>query len=54
MSTGWYPIIDYELCSSCGVCYSFCTHGVYSWNDEKGPEVVQPAECIHGCHGCEN
>ena len=54
MSLGWYPIVNGELCSSCGVCYGFCSHGVYEWNEEDGPIVVQPENCIHGCHGCEN
>jgi NAD-dependent dihydropyrimidine dehydrogenase PreA subunit len=54
MSFGWYPIIDKEVCIVCSVCYDFCTHGVYEWDEEEGPIVVQPEGCVHGCHGCEN
>ncbi|HZK86370.1 MAG TPA: ferredoxin family protein [Syntrophomonas sp.] len=55
MSLGWYPIVNYELCTGCGVCYAFCPHAVYEWNEpEENPLVVQPQECIQGCHGCEN
>lgn len=39
MSKEWYPIIDYELCTSCGVCYYFCPHGVYESNEEGSPLV---------------
>lgn len=54
MSTDWYPIVNYELCMGCGVCYEFCPHGVYEANEEDSPLVVQPIKCIQGCHGCEN
>lgn len=54
MSLGWYPIVNYKLCIGCGVCYDFCSHEVYIWDEEEIPVVVQPANCIQGCHGCEN
>jgi NAD-dependent dihydropyrimidine dehydrogenase PreA subunit len=39
MSLGWYPIVNYELCNSCGVCNDFCSHGVNKWDEEEGPAV---------------
>lgn len=53
MSLNWYPIINLELCTSCGICYEFCSHGVYELNGGT-PFVIEPEGCIQGCHGCEN
>lgn len=53
MSLNWYPIINYDTCSLCRICYEFCKHGVYDWDEEKGPVVVKREACVHGCHGCE-
>lgn len=47
MSLGWYPIINYDTCTLCKICFEFCKHGVYDWDDEKGPVVVKPEECVH-------
>ena len=49
----WYPSIDKEKCTECGICVEFCKHGVYATVDEKS-EVVNPYNCIVGCKGCEN
>lgn len=55
MSLGWYPIVNNELCTGCGVCYDFCPHSMYEWGEqEKCPVVIQSHACIKGCHGCEN
>lgn len=54
MSKEWYPIVNYDLCISCGVCHEFCPHGVYESNEDGSPLVVRPEGCIQGCHGCEN
>lgn len=54
MSLGWYPIVNKEVCSTCGICYDFCPHDVYEWNEDEGPVVVRPENCINRCHGCEN
>jgi Dissimilatory sulfite reductase (desulfoviridin), alpha and beta subunits len=51
MAIGWYPIVDKEICSTCGICYDFCPHDVYEWNE--GPIVIRPENCINRCHGCE-
>ena len=52
MSKSWYPILNYELCTSCGACLRKCTHGVFK--DKDGMiVVVKPEGCIEGCHGCQ-
>jgi len=53
VSKDWYPIINYENCTQCQICYDFCEHEVYKWDEETGPIVVNPEGCIERCHGCE-
>jgi len=48
----WFPKIDHEKCVKCGMCMN-CGKGVYEWT-EKGPEVVQPYNCVIGCTTCGN
>lgn len=47
----WYPRIDYELCTNCGLCVKFCEHNVYAKESEK-VVVAQPYNCIVGCESC--
>ena len=47
----WYPTIDEELCTNCGMCRDFCTHGVYA-NGEVRIVVASPNNCVVGCSGC--
>jgi len=49
----WYPTIEQELCSNCGICVDFCTHGVYAVEDVR-TMVVAPYNCVVGCSGCES
>lgn len=37
----WFPTIDERLCTNCGVCIGFCTHGVYALDDVR-TRVVAP------------
>jgi len=53
MSKEWYPMINYELCTECGICITKCRHGVYKQGQDR-PVVVYAEGCIHGCHGCGN
>jgi len=46
----WFPRIDPELCTQCGICAEFCHQDVFS-TDER-IEVVNPYSCIVGCTGC--
>ncbi len=52
MSKNWYPIIDYEKCTSCLSCISFCHHGVFVEREGR-PVVVSPEKCIEFCRGCQ-
>jgi len=52
MSKTWYPVIDYEKCTECGVCTYKCSNGVYDLKKVPTPVVVMPENCIHGCRGC--
>ena len=54
MSKNWYPVINYNKCSSCGKCVEKCNFGVYDKNEYPNPEVVYPEGCIEGCNGCAN
>lgn len=46
----WYPRIDPELCTGCGVCVDFCHQDVFSSDGEV--RVVNPYSCVVGCTGC--
>src|SRR5512136_603683 len=48
----WFPTVDYEKCSGCGICVKFCQRGVYTF-DEK-PEVTNPYRCVVSCTGCKS
>ena len=48
----WFPTIDTEKCSGCGLCAKFCQRGVYTF-DEK-PHVTNPYRCVVSCTGCKS
>jgi NAD-dependent dihydropyrimidine dehydrogenase PreA subunit len=48
----WFPTIDEDLCTNCGVCIGFCAHDVYALNDAQ-TRVIAPFNCVVGCSGCE-
>jgi NAD-dependent dihydropyrimidine dehydrogenase PreA subunit len=50
----WYPTIDEEKCDGCRICFQFCQHGVYQWDEENNiAKVIQPFQCVVGCNGCQ-
>lgn len=53
MSKTWYPVINKEKCTKCLICARFCRNGVYEIKNGE-PHVIQPYNCVHGCHGCGN
>lgn len=51
----WYPTIDEEKCTGCGVCVEFCAHGTHELDEAKGKaRVANPYHCVVGCTGCES
>ncbi len=48
----WFPTIDAGSCDNCGVCVSFCNHGVYTQGDAI-MSVTMPFNCVVGCSGCQ-
>lgn len=48
----WFPVIDYDRCSHCGQCASFCVFGVYRVTPDERVEVVEPANCKNNCPAC--
>lgn len=47
----WYPVIDYDRCTSCGQCADFCLFGVYEKQDGK-VIVINPKGCKNNCPAC--
>lgn len=49
----WFPTVDTEKCTGCKVCYNFCSHQTYGWDDAQNISVVaNPYHCVVGCTGC--
>lgn len=48
----WYPVLDYDLCTSCQKCMNFCLFGVYTIDDEGIVVVENPANCKDLCPAC--
>lgn len=47
------PIIDYNRCNGCKICYEECPTDVFGWDEEKKlPIVLYPNEC-NSCGACE-
>jgi len=54
--TPWFPVIDRERCTGCGICYDYCLFSTYGRNDSlKASERIQvenPLNCKIGCPAC--
>lgn len=48
----WYPVIDYDRCSNCGQCMSFCLFGVYTRSPDGNVTVTNPSGCKYNCPAC--
>jgi NAD-dependent dihydropyrimidine dehydrogenase PreA subunit len=48
----WYPTIDENLCTNCGICIDFCPNGVYALVEAQ-TRVASPYGCTVGCSQCE-
>ncbi|HUV16591.1 MAG TPA: 4Fe-4S binding protein [Pelolinea sp.] len=49
----WFPIIDHDKCTSCGLCVSACKHGTYEIDDNKIVVVANPYHCEVFCESCK-
>jgi NAD-dependent dihydropyrimidine dehydrogenase PreA subunit len=47
----WFPVLDYDRCSQCRQCLSFCPFGVYEL-EEKRVVVRHPTKCKNNCPAC--
>ncbi|MCG8457507.1 MAG: ferredoxin family protein, partial [Holophagales bacterium] len=50
--TPWFPVIDYDRCTNCMQCLSFCLFGVYDVDGEKQIDVAHPERCKTLCPAC--
>ena len=50
--TAWFPVIDYDRCSSCGQCFQFCLFGVYAKSADGTIRVETPLNCKNNCPAC--
>jgi Pyruvate/2-oxoacid:ferredoxin oxidoreductase delta subunit len=48
----WFPVIDYDRCTNCMQCLSFCLFGVYGVDAEKRIEVQNNDHCKTNCPAC--
>jgi Pyruvate/2-oxoacid:ferredoxin oxidoreductase delta subunit len=48
----WFPVIDYDRCTNCMQCLSFCLFGVYGADDEKRIQVQNQDNCKTNCPAC--
>jgi len=48
----WFPVIDYDRCSTCKQCLSFCPFGVYELSPEGSVAVANPQNCKNNCPAC--
>ena len=48
----WFPIIDYDRCTDCKQCQSFCPFGVYTQSDDGKVLVTNPENCKNNCPAC--
>jgi Pyruvate/2-oxoacid:ferredoxin oxidoreductase delta subunit len=50
--TPWFPVIDYDRCTNCMQCLSFCLFDVYSVNEHDQIEVQNQEKCKTNCPAC--
>ena len=48
----WFPVIDYDRCTHCMQCLSFCLFGVYGVDAESRIQVQNREQCKTNCPAC--
>jgi len=48
----WFPVIDYDRCTNCMQCLSFCLFGVYGVDAEQRIQVQHNDNCKTNCPAC--
>ena len=48
----WFPVIDYDRCTNCMQCLSFCLFDVYGVDDEQQIQVQNNDNCKTNCPAC--
>ncbi len=48
----WFPTIDYERCTNCKQCLSFCLFDVFGVDQNDLIQVRNPANCKTDCPAC--
>ena len=48
----WFPVIDYERCTNCMQCLSFCLFDVYGVSEDNKIQVQNNDNCKTNCPAC--
>jgi NAD-dependent dihydropyrimidine dehydrogenase PreA subunit len=48
----WFPVIDYDRCTNCMQCLSFCLFDVYGVDENKKIQVQNQNKCKTDCPAC--
>ena len=48
----WFPVIDYDRCTNCMQCLSFCLFDVYGVSADKKIQVQNQTKCKTDCPAC--
>ena len=48
----WFPVIDYDRCTNCMQCLSFCLFGVYGVDEQQRIQVQNNDHCKTNCPAC--
>src|SRR3569833_1137865 len=48
----WFPVIDYDRCTNCMQCLSFCLFGVYGVDEDRRIQAQNHDNCKTNCPAC--
>jgi len=48
----WFPVIDFDRCTNCMQCLSFCLFDVYGTDDDQQIQVQNNDNCKTNCPAC--